>query len=272
MAAYTYTSIYFDTPIIQNRALDIFEPLPGVPRKEKTLFIVHGGGWRAGHRDKFHQIMAAFAALGYTVASTGYRLNAKDAFEQIKDVRTGYMIFADYLLQQGRKPEIFVYGESAGAHLASMILCSTLEMPEKWIKPYAGILQATPYSFVPWDEMMTSVRNMLQSIAGVSYEKDPEVYEKLSLKNWISADNPPIFFLEAELETMFFPEFTLKAVHQHKRWGINSQWKMYRNMEHGFFYELKRKGQLDAFNDIVEFMEGRLNTVIPNECERYVLR
>lgn len=269
MATYTYTSIYFDTPIIQNRALDIFEPLPGVPRKEKTLFIVHGGGWRAGHRDKFHQIMAAFAALGYTVASTGYRLNAKDAFEQIQDVRTGYMLFADYLQQRNREPEIFVYGESAGANLASMLLFSDLEMPEKWIKPAAGILQATPCSFVPWDEMMTSVRNMLRSIAGVSYETHPEVYDQLSLNNWVSADNPPIFFMEAELENIFFPEHTLEIVHRHRQLGINSMWKLYRNMEHGFFYELKRKGQLEAFEDIVDFMEGKLKTVIPEKCIKY---
>ncbi len=268
-ANYKFQSVYFDTPIIKGRVLDIFEPLPGVKRKESALFIVHGGGWRGGSRDKFHEIMEKFVEQGYTVCSTDYRLYAKDAFVQIRDVRDGYMIFAEYLKSQGRPVKIFVYGESAGSHLASMVVCSELEMVDNWIKPAGGIFHATPCSFVPWDGMMDGARNMMRSIAGVDYNSDPEVYEKLSLTNHISKDDPPVFFMEAELEHMFFPEFTLKEAHKLRSFGIPVYWKMYRNMEHGFFYTLNRKEQREALKDIMLFMEGDLDIPLPEKCVRY---
>lgn len=267
--AYTFQSIYFDHPIVKGRVLDIFEPLPGVEKKESTLFIVHGGGWRGGSRDKFHEIMGVLAARGYTVCSTDYRLNAKDAFEQIRDIREGYMIFVNYLRAQGRPVKIFVYGESAGSHLASMLVCSDLEMVDNWVKPAGGIFHATPCSFVPWEGMMDGARSMMRSIAGVDYQSHPEVYEKLSLTNHISADDPQIFFIEAELEHMFFPEFTLREAHKLRQFGVPVYWKMYRNMEHGFLYTLNRAGQREALEDIVLFMEGKLDIPLPEKCVRY---
>ena len=104
---------------------------------------------------------------------------------------------------------------------------------------------------------MTSLKKVMEGIAGAPYSKDPERYERLSLKNYINENNPPIFFLEAEREHQFMPEHTLKIVEQHRAYGINSQWKIYKDMEHGFFYELKRKAQIEAFNDICDYLDGK---------------
>ena len=66
--------------------------------------------------------------------------------------------------------------------------------------------------------------------------------------------------MEAELEHMFFPEDTLRLAHRLRGMGVKCCWKMYRNMEHGFFYELKRREQLAAFEDLCLFLDGRLET------------
>ena len=71
------------------------------------------------------------------------------------------------------------------------------------------------------------------------------------------------------MENLFFPEFTHRIVLRHREMGIKSQWKMYRNAEHGFFYTLTRACQREAFHDIVLFMEGGLETVIPEKLARY---
>jgi acetyl esterase/lipase len=266
---YSFQSIYFDYPIKKGRVLDIFEPLQDVEKKESALFIVHGGGWRGGSRASFHEIMGNFAAKGFTVCSTDYRLDAKDAFEQIKDIRDGYMLFAQYLKKNNRNVKIFVYGESAGSHLASMLLYTDINKPENWIAPAAGILHATPCSFLPWPDMMDSVYRMFTSIAAADPKTNPEVYEKLSLKNYVSKDNPVTFFMEAEWEHIFFPDETLKIVHQHQKFGIKSLWKMYRGVEHGFFYTLTRSAQREALEDIALFMEGKLDIKVPTQCNRY---
>ena len=116
---------------------------------------------------------------------------------------------------------------------------------------------------------MDGTRQMMRSIAGADYRTSPEVYEKLSLNNCIGSGNSPIFFMEAELEHMFFPEDTLRLAHRLRGMGVKCYWKMYRNMEHGFFYALTRAGQREAFDDIVLFMEGELNIPLPEKCERY---
>ena len=43
--------------------------------------------------------------------------------------------------------------------------------------------------------------------------------------------------------------------------GMESQWKVYSRVEHGFFYERKRKRQLEAFEDICLFLDGKLYTL-----------
>ena len=95
----------------------------------------------------------------------------------------------------------------------------------------------------------------MQSIAGVAYETAPEVYERLSLKNYIRKDNPPVFFMEAEYENLFYSKHTKEVYERHLAWGIASKWKVYEGMEHGFFFDLVRKGQLEALEDICKYIE-----------------
>ena len=263
---YEFQSYYLDSPIVKGRAFDVFEPEN--ISKDVAIFMVHGGGWRVGSRAKFHEIMEEFNNRGYIVASADYRLYAKDAFEQIIDLRSAYDRFVTILKKKKRPLKIAVYGESAGAHLASFLVCTTPDelgeenrLANEWIKPYKGILQSTPMDFLPWEGMMPQTWDMLQSAAGIPYSQNPDVYEKLSLKNYINETNPPIFFMEAELEHMFLSEHTLKAVKKHRDNKISSHWKIYQKMEHGFFFELKRKAQLEAMEDICLFLEDKLKTI-----------
>ena len=258
---YHISTHYLDYPLKIGRVFDLFEP--ETVSKTVAIFIVHGGGWRHGSRTAFHKIMEAFCEQGFIVASADYRLDARDAFCQLKDIREAYDKFVSILKEKNRPVKIAVYGESAGAHLASLLVCAkpeecgeTVDLENKWITPYAGILQSTPVSFIPYESMMPSVRAVMESIAGAPYEKDPDRYERLSLKNYINDKKPPVFFLEADREDMFMPEYTLEIVKKHRKYGINSQWKIYKDMEHGFFFELKRNAQKEAFNDICAFLDG----------------
>ena len=263
---FKFHAYYLDTPIIKNRALDIFEPEKCT--HDTAIFIVHGGGWRAGDRSKFHSIMEEFNRRGYIAASAGYQLNAPSAFEQVADLREAYDLFVTFLKENKRPLKIAVYGESAGAHLASLMVCANpgeigekVTLKNEWVKPAMGIFQATPMDFLYWEGMMPSFWGQMQGIAGAPYEKDPERYERLSLKNYIRQDNPPIFFMEAELEHLFLSRHTLEAMKKHRSMNIQSHWKVYELMEHGFFHELRRKAQFEAMDDICKFMEGKLTTL-----------
>ena len=263
---FQFKTYSLDYPPVKGRAFDVFQP--EAVTKDIALFFVHGGGWRTGGKEGFHEIMAAFRDQGYIVASTGYRLGAKDAFQQLQDIRETYDGFVTVLKEMNRPLKIAVYGVSAGAHLASLLVFAepgecgeTAKLVNEWVKPCKAMLQATPCDFLYFDEMMPSMWSIMQEMAGVPYDEDPEPYERLSLKNYVRENNPPVFFIEAELETMFYSEHTLKIAKRHREMGIQTHWKVYHLMEHGFFYELRRKGQKDAFRDICLFLEDQLETI-----------
>ena len=257
---FSYSSYYLDTPIVKGRAFDVF--FPEKVLHDTQIFIVHGGGWRGGSRVAFHKIMQKFCSLGYVVATTDYRLDAKDVFVQIADVRASYSAFVNLLKDRGLTPKIAVYGESAGAHIASLVSytapgeCGDEYECEEWLVPHLVMLQSTPVDFRPREEMSDSIRSAMKSIAGAPYDKDPKRYEKLSLTSYVRKENPPTFFLEAENESMFPSAHTKAIADAHSEMGIASRWKIYEKMEHGFFYDLTRKAQLMAFDDICDFIES----------------
>lgn len=259
-----FYSYYLDSPMVRGRVFDVFEPEEFT--KDVAVFWVHGGGWRTGSRD-FHEIMEKLSQRGYIVASTDYRLDAKDAFQQLSDIRASYDKFITILKEMGRPLNVAVYGVSAGAHLASLLLCAQPgqcgeenNLENEWVKPVMGLLQATPYDFLHWDNMQPSMWATMQGIAGAPYEEDPERYERLSLKNYINEENPPLFFMEAELENLFPSELTLKIARQHRAMGIKTHWKVFPGVEHGFFHALNRPSQWKALEDFCLFLDGKLET------------
>ncbi|MBR2722849.1 MAG: alpha/beta hydrolase [Lentisphaeria bacterium] len=264
-----FTSYYLDDPIQKGRVFDIFEPHDGATDRDIAIFFVHGGGWRGGERAIFHIIMDELCRRGYTCASTDYRLDAKDAFEQLSDIREAYDKFIEYLKEKYSEiPRIATYGSSAGAHLSSLIAfaepgelgedISKLKYPE--VRPCKAITQSTPYDFLPFEGIMPQFWATMQGIAGAPYDREPERYERLSLKNLVRKSNPEIFYIEAEYEHLFDPRLNLQIARAHREMGINSQWKMYDRVEHGFMYELTRKMQKEAFEDICLFLEDKLQT------------
>ena len=212
---HTYQSYYLDYPMVKDRVFDVFEPEEIT--KDVAVFFVHGGGWRGGSREGFHEIMDELNKRGFLCAATDHRKYAKTAFEQISDIRASYDKFVTILKEKNRPLKIAVYGVSAGAHLASLMLCAEPgecgeenHFENEWVKPCMGMLQATPYDFHPWEGIMPQFWATMVDIAGAPYtEENMERYERLSFKNYIRENNPPLFFMEAELEHLFPIEYTL---------------------------------------------------------------
>ena len=117
-----FTSYFLDTPFVSGRVFDVFEP--DSITEEISLFFVHGGGWQAGSRTIYHKLMEAFNNRGYLCAATDYRLKGVSVFDQLQDVREAYDHFVSWLKERGRPLKIAVCGGSAGAHLASLLLCA----------------------------------------------------------------------------------------------------------------------------------------------------
>ena len=253
-----FESYYLDEPIVPGRVFDIFAPERLT--KEIALFFVHGGGWHAGSRTNFHEIMDGFNREGFICATADYRLEV-DAFRQLGDLREAYMAFAEWLRQRRHPVKIAVAGNSAGAHLAGLLALASpgvagepWEASREWIRPTAGILQATPVEFAPWTDIFPPIAADMARAAGKPYAEAPERYRRLALSSYLDRDNPPLLFLEAENEHMFPSRMVTDFMHRQQALGVASEQRFYTMAEHGFFYALSRRQQQEAFRDILAFL------------------
>ena len=262
--SYTYQSVYLDKPFINGRALDIFMPETDI--KDIAVVFIHGGGWRSGSRSQMHKIMEGFCNKGFICASFDYRLGGVDAFDQLTDLRYAYDYFVSFLKEQKRPLKIVTYGSSAGAHLNALISLTNpgecgeelefngIKLKNEWVRPVGCVLQAASMLFEPWEDIFPGSWKCFQDIAGVSYEEHPEVYKRLAPMEYLSKTTPPLMFLNASDEHMFPCRYTLQAAKKLQELGNKCIAKTYENAEHGFFYDLTRRVQKQAFADILDFV------------------
>lgn len=265
---FEYKSIYFDNPLVSGRAVDIFEPEKVT--QDIAIFFVHGGGWHSGSRTGFHQIMQAFGKLGFICASTDYRLvpQGADIFDQLTDVRHGYDIFVSYLKSKGRPLKIFTYGGSAGGHLAGLLSFASpgecgentsfkdYTLQNEFVKPIGTALHAPALHFEPWEDIFPGIFDSMQKAMKVNYVDAPEKYRAVSPVNYLSKDTCPLFVLVAGNEHMFPCWQAEDAAKKLNGFGVKAQYKVYKNVEHGFFYSLDRWQQKEAFQDILDFISS----------------
>lgn len=248
-----FSSFYFDRSPIDGRVIDVLRS--ELPSREISFFFVHGGGWSAGTRTKFHRIAFAYCDRGYDCACAGYRLQGVDVFDQVEDIREGIRVFAKDLENRNRPARLVVVAESAGAHLALLtaLLRDEGNPPPAFINGLA--LQSAPVTFEPWPDIFPAIWQNMQSAVGVPYSSHSEIYARASPIYHLQPGNPPMFFLEAENEHMFPLDVTDAFIDKAKGHGVHCVRKIYPRVEHGFFYSLDRPQQRAAFEDIAAFAD-----------------
>jgi arylformamidase len=122
---------YGDTP---RQSIDLF--LPEAGGNAPLALFIHGGWWRSLDPSLFSQMARGLNARGVTVAVAGYDLcpvvGIADIIEQMRRA-------CAFLLQRfGRR--IFVYGHSAGGHLAAAMVAT--DWPALYPKAPADLVPA----------------------------------------------------------------------------------------------------------------------------------
>ncbi|MEM6916512.1 MAG: alpha/beta hydrolase fold domain-containing protein [Verrucomicrobiota bacterium] len=144
--------------------VDVYLPEEPAPEGGRPgLVFVHGGGWRGGSKDRgnWASLPARYAAEGYVCISVNYRLVGDGGGfpECIHDVKNAVRWFRAHAGELGLDPDrIGAYGNSAGAHLVSML---GLTGPEADLEGDGTFLDqsslvqavaaaATPSDFLSW--------------------------------------------------------------------------------------------------------------------------
>ena len=116
--------------------LDFYYPDEDTNKEKPVVVFTHGGGWAAGNKTKashalFNTVHRALLKEGFCVMSVGYRLikNEETAIRDcVVDCKDAVRFISAHKNELGIDPEkIYTFGDSAGGHLAQMLLLSPPE-------------------------------------------------------------------------------------------------------------------------------------------------
>ncbi|MEV7043487.1 alpha/beta hydrolase fold domain-containing protein [Amycolatopsis sp. NPDC051061] len=173
--------IYREVPGFRPVELDLTSPDDAVA----TIVYLHGGGWRRGSRltplPGFEKLTDELAAQGFRVAAADYRLSGEAVFPApLDDVRAAIEFVRD------ERP-LFVWGESAGAHLGLLAALTRSEVD--------GVVAWFP----PTD--LLGLRGDVSREAlllGANPEAVPELAQEASPLTHAHAGAPPVLLMHGE--------------------------------------------------------------------------
>lgn len=188
--------------------LDVYLPKESAPKGGRPgLVFVHGGGWKSGSKNGgvWASLPASYAAKGYVCISVNYRLTGDGGgFPAcVHDVKNAVRWFRANAEELGLDPKrIGAYGNSAGAHLVSMLglVKKDADLEGKGTHlDQSSLVQAvcasaTPSNFLKWKDDLFPNRGLL---AG-----DEESHRVRAVGaspvTYASEDAPPFLLVHAE--------------------------------------------------------------------------
>ncbi|HEX3075226.1 MAG TPA: alpha/beta hydrolase [Ignavibacteriales bacterium] len=117
-----------DVPYIEDslewHKLDVYSPAE-FSGKPPAIIYIHGGGWSLSDKKHFRHFCQVIAANGYIVFNTNYRLAPEYRHPaQLMDILKVMGWVKLHASEYGADPtKIFLFGDSSGAHLASLAAC-----------------------------------------------------------------------------------------------------------------------------------------------------
>lgn len=177
-------------------------PFPGV-------LLVHGGGWTGGSRHAFQPVAAMLAGHGHVVANVDYRLATEAKFPgAVLDCKAALRWMRAHAGELRLDPErIGGVGGSAGGHLVGMVATTG---DRKFAGESAGQPSATLKAAVLMGAGVDQVARVKAAknrhiencsiFFGAEYAENPEIYAEGSPITHVSAETPPLLFLDGEFD------------------------------------------------------------------------
>ncbi|MFO1093460.1 MAG: alpha/beta hydrolase [Planctomycetaceae bacterium] len=116
------TGVEYTNPDGQHLQLNIARPA-ALDQVRPAVLCIHGGGFRAGKRERWDDLCKKLAARGYVAATVMYRLAPKYQYPAaVHDVKAGVRWLRAHARDYRIDPErIGVVGDSAGGHLVQYL-------------------------------------------------------------------------------------------------------------------------------------------------------
>jgi acetyl esterase/lipase len=207
--------------------LDLYYPAaPKAEDKFPLVIYLHGGGWAKrskaiGDRGVLFLSVSALNAHGFCVASVDYRLWSKDGAVTIRDCvidsKDALRFLAKNASQFHLDPNlVFTFGDSAGGHLAQMVLLSSPDsfpgdptLADAQFRIVAGVSWYGPCDFEETSLFTPPGKDDVGDIFGRRIIKGtPDAsariaaYREVSPVNYLSPSSPPLLMLQGDKDTV----------------------------------------------------------------------
>lgn len=206
-------------------------PFPG-------MLVVHGGAWRIGTRAQLAGVAAALAEHGYTAVAISYRLAPASPFPaQIYDCQAAVRWMRANASELKIDPQhIGGFGYSAGGHLVALLgVLSDKDFKEEGVPKDApsARLQVVLAGGAPCDfrELPPDSGMLSYWLAGTRAEK-PDNYCNASPANFITADDPPMYFFHGVDDVLVPVTSPEKMVESLKAAGLTAEMHEVKNAGH----------------------------------------
>ena len=205
--------------------LDFYFPEKDTSKEKPVVIFTHGGGWAAGDKSKagfgsFNDIHKALLNEGFCVLSVGYRKVAKGGDTAMRDCvidsKDALRFVSAYHKELGTDPnKIHTFGDSAGGHLAQMVLLSPPdslkgdpELAKYGYKTVSGVSWYGPCDFQDPQLFNHDDRDGFKDRfgarimgGGAKPEEKEKLYREMSPVSYLTKDSPPLLMLQGDKDT-----------------------------------------------------------------------
>jgi acetyl esterase/lipase len=179
-----------------------------------VLLEVHGGGWVLGTKNEQGvPLMLRMAAQGWVCVAVDYRLSPHATFpDHLIDLKRAIEWIRSHVAEYGGDPDfVVVAGQSAGGHLATL-LALTRNEPE--YQPGFEAVDTTVSGCVSFYGVYDFTnrhglwrhedlkRLLEEQVMKASLEEDPEAYAKASPMSVVTPDDPPMFVIHGDSDSL----------------------------------------------------------------------
>jgi acetyl esterase/lipase len=210
-----HTNVTYCTLGSRALQLDIFYPKANWKGGYPAVLFIHGGGWRSGDRSQHVPMAQQLAAKGYVTVTAEYRLSTEALYPAaVHDLKAAIRwLRANASTYPIDTTQIAVWGFSAGGQLAALVgttngdkqlegdACYTSHSSRvQAIVDVDGVLAFIhPESREGDDSKSPSAGTQW---FGASTAKNPALWQQASSLNHVTAQTPPIAFINSSVEWM----------------------------------------------------------------------
>ncbi len=228
----------------QKSLLDVVRPRTASGPLPLVL-LVHGGGFRAGHRNSYLPVAIRLAERGYVAATASYRLAPRHQYPApVEDVKAAVRFLkANAARFQLDPTKVCAMGGSAGGHLVLMLgLTAQGEERVNCVVNYYG-----PTDFTQSYSKSVDAAQVLPQFLGGHLDQNRLIHQQASPINWVTPQAAPTLSIHGTKDAYVAYEHSLWITERLVAAGVEAELETLSGAGHGFRGADAEKAEARAF-------------------------